>query len=104
MVQPAESLVRQDATRSYGTHPAVRCSLSESEMPAVFVVVANILREQSLQMAFIHHNVIQHCFFGPQAFLANDSLNKGFELYLWISFRTMPCLLQAKEFRPFHHL
>jgi|SRR6202795_775962 len=53
MMQPAESLVRKDTTRSYGTNPAFRCSLPESEMRAVLVVVADILIEKSLQVAFI---------------------------------------------------
>ena len=60
MVQPAESLVRKDLTRSYRTSPAVRCSLLKSEMRAVLMMVTNILREQSLQMAFIQrNNVVQ---------------------------------------------
>jgi hypothetical protein len=50
MVQPAESLLRKDPTRSDGTNPAVRCPLLKSEMHAVLMVVANIFREQSLQM------------------------------------------------------
>jgi len=60
MVQPAESLLRKDPTRSYGTNPAVRCALLKSEMRAVLMMVTNILGEQSLQMAFIQrNNVIQ---------------------------------------------
>src|SRR6266478_299044 len=60
MVQPADSLLRKDSTRSYGTNPAVRCSLLKSEMRAVLMMVTNILGEQSLQMAFIQrNNVVQ---------------------------------------------
>src|SRR6202030_2121144 len=60
VMQPAEPLMRQDATRGDGTHPVAWCSLPESEMRAVFVVITNVLREQSLQMPFIHRNdVIQ---------------------------------------------
>lgn len=60
MVHSAESVVRNDATQSYGANPAVRCFLPESEMRAVIVVITNILREQPLQMPFIHcHDVIQ---------------------------------------------
>jgi hypothetical protein len=60
MVQPAESLVRKDLTRRYRTSPAVRCPLLKSEMRAVLMVVTNILREQSLQMAFIQcNNLVQ---------------------------------------------
>jgi hypothetical protein len=47
MVQPAESLLRKNPTRSYGTNPAVRCPLPKSEMRAVLMVVTNILGEQS---------------------------------------------------------
>src|SRR6266481_7088980 len=43
-------------TRSYGANPAVRCPLLKSEMRAVLMMVSNILREQSLQMAFIQRN------------------------------------------------
>src|ERR1700730_15079493 len=60
MVQSAESLVRKYPTRSYGTNPAVRCPLLKSEMRAILMMVTNILREQSLQMAFIErNNVVQ---------------------------------------------
>ena len=60
MVEPAESLVRKDLTRSYRTNPAFRCPLLKSEMRAVLMVVTNILREQSLQMAFIQcNNLVQ---------------------------------------------
>lgn len=56
MVQPAESFLRKDPTRSCGTNPAVRCPLLKSEMRAVLMMVTNILAEQSLQMAFIQRN------------------------------------------------
>src|SRR6266481_440120 len=56
MVQPAESFLRKDPTRSCGTNPAVRCPLVKSEMRAVLMMVTNILAEQSLQMAFIQRN------------------------------------------------
>ena len=60
MVQSAKSLVRKDATRSCGTNPAIWCSLPESKMRAVFVVIPDVFREHTLQMAFIHRNdVIQ---------------------------------------------
>jgi hypothetical protein len=52
MVQPAESLLRKDPARSYGTNPAVRCSLLKSEMRGVLMMVTNILGKQSPQMAF----------------------------------------------------
>ena len=56
MVQPADSLLRKDPTRSFGTNPAVRCPLLKSEMRTVLMMVTNILEEQSLQMAFIQRN------------------------------------------------
>jgi hypothetical protein len=60
MVQPAEPLFRKDPTRSSGTKSAVRCPLLKPEMRAILMMVTNILREQSLQMAFIQrNNVVQ---------------------------------------------
>jgi hypothetical protein len=60
MMQPAESLVRKNATRSFRRNPAVRCSLPESEMGAIVVVVADIFGDQPSQMTFIQGNdVIQ---------------------------------------------
>jgi len=56
MVQPADSLLRKDPTRSNGTSPAVRGALLKSEMRAVFMMVMNIIGEQSLQMEFIQCN------------------------------------------------
>jgi hypothetical protein len=47
-MEPAESLVRKDATP--GTD---RCSLTESEMRTVVVIVADAISEQPFQMAFI---------------------------------------------------
>jgi hypothetical protein len=45
-------------SRGYRTNSAVRRSLPESEVRAVLMVVANILREQSLEMAFIHRDTV----------------------------------------------
>jgi hypothetical protein len=56
MVQPTESLLSEDPTRSYRTNAAVRCPLLKSEMRAVLMMVTNIFREQSLQMVFIQCN------------------------------------------------
>jgi cytoskeletal protein RodZ len=56
MVQPSESLLSKDSTRSFGTNSALRCPLLKSEMRTVLMVVTNILGEQSLQMAFIQRN------------------------------------------------
>jgi hypothetical protein len=38
MVQPADSLLSKDPTRSYRTNPAVRCPLLKSKMRAVLVM------------------------------------------------------------------
>jgi hypothetical protein len=43
MVQPAESLLETDPTRSHGTNPALRCPLLKSEISAILMVVTNIL-------------------------------------------------------------
>jgi hypothetical protein len=60
VVQPAESVMRQDGTRGSGTASKVRRFLRQLEMRAVFVVVADVFREQPFQMAFIQpDNVIQ---------------------------------------------
>ena len=56
MVQPAESIMRKNATRSCGRNPAVRCSPPESEMGAIVVVVADIFGDQPSQMTFIQGN------------------------------------------------
>src|SRR5258708_16144071 len=52
--------MRKDATCGYGASSSVWRSLPQSEMRAVLVVVANILREQAFQMAFVNcDDVIQ---------------------------------------------
>jgi hypothetical protein len=56
MMQPAEPRVRQDATGGYGANSLGWRSLPKSKMRAVFVVIANVFREQSFQMAFVHGN------------------------------------------------
>jgi hypothetical protein len=50
MVQPAESLLSKDPTRSYRTHPAVRCRLLKSEMRSVLMMVTNILGKGSRRL------------------------------------------------------
>jgi hypothetical protein len=58
VAKASETLLSKDGTRIYGTNLAVRCSLFKAEMRAVRMMVANILGEQSLQMAFIWTSVI----------------------------------------------
>ena len=81
MMQSAESLLRRDATIGFGMSSAVRRFLPEAEMLAVFVVVAKIIREQPLPMAFIEGNdVIQQI--TPTAFhptLRNSILPRALE-------------------------
>ena len=50
-MQPSKSRSGKDATRGYSANSAVRCSLLESEMRAVVVLVANIISEQTPQVA-----------------------------------------------------
>jgi hypothetical protein len=60
VVQPSQSRMRKDVTGGYGASSSVWRSLPESEMCAVLVVVANILREPAFQVAFINcDDVIQ---------------------------------------------
>src|SRR5271170_1313257 len=67
MMQAAESLLRKYPTRSYGTNPAVGCSLPESEMCAVVMIVVDIISEQPFQMALIQRDdVVQQI--SPTAF------------------------------------
>jgi hypothetical protein len=56
MMQPAESLMREDATGGYGASSSGRRCLPESKMRAVLIVIADVFREQTFQMAFIHRN------------------------------------------------
>jgi len=56
VMQPTEAIVRKDATGDYRARSVVRCSLPESEMCAVLMVVTNIFRKQPFQMAFVHRN------------------------------------------------
>ena len=60
MMQSTESIVRNNAPGVCGTNPPRRRSLPSSEMRAVLVVIANIVKQKSPQMAFVHrNNVIQ---------------------------------------------
>lgn len=81
MMQPAESLKRQDAAGAYGSNSACRRLLFESKMRAVFVIVANIFREKSLKVPFIHGNdVVQQIMsatFNPT--LCDTILPRAFE-------------------------
>jgi|HubBroStandDraft_1064217.scaffolds.fasta_scaffold68518_2 hypothetical protein len=54
MMQPAESHLGQDTTGGSGTRPAIRRSLLESKMPAVVMIVVDLVSEQTLQNAFVN--------------------------------------------------
>lgn len=53
MVQPSQAWVRHHRTGSCGGSSAGRCLLRKAKMRAVFMVVADVLGKQTLQMAFI---------------------------------------------------
>src|SRR6266536_6682300 len=60
MMQPSQSLMSEDATAAWGATSTARCSLPQSKMRAILVVVANVFREQTFEMLLIHrNNVIQ---------------------------------------------
>jgi hypothetical protein len=54
MIQPAELPLGQYTTRGSGTRPAIRHSVTESKMRAVVMIVVDVVREQTLQMAFVN--------------------------------------------------
>jgi len=56
MVQPSKSSVRHDPTGSRGGSSARRCLLRKTKMRAVFLVIADVFREQPFQMAFIERD------------------------------------------------
>src|SRR5882757_822530 len=63
MMQPAQSILRKNPPGGSGANSVVRGSLPQPKMRAVLVVVADVFREQTFQMAFIHGNdVIQLSF------------------------------------------
>jgi hypothetical protein len=60
MMQATDPPMRNDATWTYGGDSPGRRSLPQSEMRSILVVVTDILREQPLQVPFVHGNhVIQ---------------------------------------------
>src|SRR5437867_13236862 len=56
MMQPSKSLLRQDATRGYSPTSPVGCSLPQSNVRAVLLIVTNVFREQTFEMPFTHGN------------------------------------------------
>jgi hypothetical protein len=58
MVQPSKSWVRHGSTGSRRGSSAGRCLLRKAKVRAVFLVVADVFREQPFQMAFIQRDDI----------------------------------------------
>ena len=58
MMQPTQSFMRKDMSSGHGVTSTVRCSLPESEMRAVFVVIANVFRQQTIEMSLIQRNYV----------------------------------------------
>jgi hypothetical protein len=81
LVQPSQSRMRKDVTGGYGASSSVWRSLPESEMCAVLVVVANILREPAFQVAFVNcDDVIQEIMPAtPYPTLCDSILPRTFE-------------------------
>jgi hypothetical protein len=60
VMQTAKSRVRNDATRGYSASSDAGRFLTQPQMGSVFMVVADIFREQPFQMAFVNcDDVIQ---------------------------------------------
>jgi hypothetical protein len=56
MMQPPESFMRKDTTGSCRANPSPRRFHLESKMSSVLVIVADIIREESLQMLPVDRN------------------------------------------------
>ena len=56
MVQAAQARLRHDCTPIRGPNSARRRLLSEAQVRAAFMVIANIVRQQALEVAFIEGN------------------------------------------------
>lgn len=56
MVQTAESRPRDKVALMEGRHSTAWCTLAKSDGGPVFVIIGNVLREQSPQMVLVEHN------------------------------------------------
>lgn len=56
MMQPTQSFMRNNLSSGNGVTSTVRCSLPDSKMRAVFVVIANVFRQQTLEMSLVYRN------------------------------------------------
>jgi hypothetical protein len=52
-MQPSQAFMREDATGGYRATSAVRCSLPESEMRPVLVIIEQVRRHQPFEMLLI---------------------------------------------------
>src|ERR1700746_3735995 len=60
VMQPTQPFMRNDLSSGHNVTSTVRCSLPESKMRAVFVVIANVFKQQTLEMSLVYRNdVIQ---------------------------------------------
>src|SRR5205807_9808675 len=69
VVQPAQSIIGKHATRSYAASSAPRCSLAQSKMRAVLVMVGDVLGKEPLQVSLVqsNHMVEQRCSHSPES-------------------------------------
>src|SRR5579862_1219702 len=75
-VQTAQAIMEKCATRGYAASSAPRCSLSQSNMRTVFVMVGDVLGKQPLQMRLVesNHRVEQLTSAAPNPALGNAIL------------------------------
>src|SRR5215469_12550563 len=56
VVQPAQSVMGNHATRSYAASSAPRRFLAQSKVRAVFVMVGNVFRQEPFQVPLVESN------------------------------------------------
>jgi hypothetical protein len=56
MMKAPEALLRDYETRAYGAASIIGCSLPQSKVRAVFMIIENIIREPTLEMLLIYRN------------------------------------------------
>ena len=56
VMQPAQTLPRENWTSTYGAGPTPRCLLVQPEMGAVVMVVGDVIRDEPLEMALVQRN------------------------------------------------
>ena len=53
MMQPSQSLMSEDATGGWGPTSTVRCSLPQSKMRAILVIIGHLLGKETFQVALV---------------------------------------------------